>query len=242
MAEEEKPKEEAQPKERKKPEEINQVIIRPWPKMVFLYPLLILSLVFGLLRVFLPDNAELSATLAVYWLLVFGFNLFIMAFEFNRLRSITILSLVVALVVILLYVGKETEISLLSGISGFVIGLEPGANARFYFGVAITLGIMFLIMFIHTRFDYWEVTHNELRHYHGILGNVERYPAPHLRFTKEINDVVEFVLMLSGTLVLFPASESRTIHLDNVPHINRIEKHLEHLLSRMAVDIDMGGP
>lgn len=236
MAEEEKQK----PAAESKPKEIDRILIRPWPKMVFLYPTLVLSIVFGILMVILPKDEDLNATLAVYWLIAFGFNLFVMAFEFNRLRSIAIFSSLVAVVVILLYVGKEADLSLISSASAFVLSLKPMVNERFYFGMTIILGLMFLFMFLHTRFDYWEVTHNELRHHHGILGNVERFPAPHLRFTKEINDVVEFLLMFSGTLVLFPQSESRTITLDNVPRINRIERDLEHLLSRLAVDIDMG--
>ncbi|MHC5036385.1 MAG: hypothetical protein ACYTHM_03655 [Planctomycetota bacterium] len=220
--------------------ELDRIIIRPWPKMVFLYPILALSVAFGIISTIAPSNESLNVSLGVYWLLAFGVNLFVMAFEFNRLRSLAIFSAIVAVVMLLLYIGKSMDISVLSSLTSVVMDINPMANNRFYFSMAGILVLMFVCMFIHTRLDYWEVTHNELRHHHGILGNVERFPAPHLRFTKEINDVVEFLLMWSGTLVLFPASESRTLVLENVPHINRIERSLEHLLSKLAVDIEPG--
>jgi hypothetical protein len=238
MAEDGAKKDEGKAKPKK--DELNRIVIRPWPKMVFLYPSLILSVAFGLFSHIQPTLEGPGVPMAVYWILAFGANLFVMAFEFNRLRSMAIFSLIVALIMLLLYLGKTQDISILNSLSGLVMGVKPLANSRFYFFMAGVLGLMFLFMFLHTRFDYWEVTHNELRHHHGILGNVERFPAPHLRFTKEINDVIEFILMLSGTLVLFPASESRTIVLENVPRINRIEKNLEHLLSKLAVDIEPG--
>ncbi|MHC4600234.1 MAG: hypothetical protein ACYS47_14635 [Planctomycetota bacterium] len=236
MSEEETKPSEAAPKKK----EVDHIIIRPWPKMVFLYPSLILSIVFGIFSAVEPSLTGPGVDMAVYWLLAFGVNIFVMAFEFNRLRSTAIFSMIIALVAILLYAGKEADLSILSSISGAVMSIQPLANSRFYFAMAGIMVVLFVFMFLHTRFDYWEVTHNELRHHHGILGNVERFPAPHLRFTKEINDVVEFLMLLSGTLVLFPASESRTLVLHNVPRINRIERNLEHLLSKLAVDIEPG--
>ena len=239
MAEEEKDKdkEDISPKKKK---EVDHIIIRPWPKMVFLYPLFFMSIVFALLLTILPEGDDLKAALGVYWIIAFGANLFVMAFEFNRLRSMAIFSSLIALFVALLYIGNQYEVSFLKWASSAILSVEPMANNRFYFAVSGLLALMFLFMFLHTRFDYWEVTHNELRHHHGLLGNVERFPAPHLRFTKEINDIFEFLLMFSGTLVLFPASETRTIVLENVPHINRVERILEHLLSKLAVDIEQG--
>jgi len=230
--------ESSESKEHKK--ELDRILIRPWPKMIFLYPTFILSVVFGILSSADATTGGPGVAFAVYWILVFGANLFVMAFEFNRLRSVAIFCGILAVVMLFLYLGKGSEDSIFSGISSLVMSVKPLANSRFYFSMAGVLLLMFLFMFIHTRLEYWEVTHNELRHHHGLLGNVERFPAPHMRFTKEINDVVEFMLLFSGTLVLYPASESRTIVLENVPHINRVEKNLQTLLSKLAVDIEPG--
>ncbi|MHC4778729.1 MAG: hypothetical protein ACYTFG_09165, partial [Planctomycetota bacterium] len=127
-----------------KKKEVDQIIIRPWPKMVFLYPSLILSIVFGIFSHISPTLEGPGVSMAIYWLLAFGVNVFVMAFEFNRLRSTAIFSLVIALVAILLYAGKEADMSILSSISGAVMGIKPLANSRFYFSIS---GIM-IILFI----------------------------------------------------------------------------------------------
>ena len=62
---------------------------------------------------------------------------------------------------------------------------------------------------IETRFDYWEVLHNELLHHHGPFGDLERFPAPQLKLDKEIPDIFEYLVLRSGRLIFYPTSERR---------------------------------
>ena len=100
------------------------------------------------------------------------------------------------------------------------------------------LGITFLFVFIKARFNYWEFTSNELLHHHGFVGNIERFPAPNLRISKEIHDVFEFLLLRSGRLVVHPSGERRSFVLELVVGVNKKEETIKRLLSKLSVDID----
>jgi hypothetical protein len=108
-------------------------------------------------------------------------------------------------------------------------------NQNFYFVMFTVFTIVFLMVFLMTRFNYWEIRHNEILHHHGFMGDVERYPAPNLRMSKEINDVVEYILLRSGRLILQPSSERQAIVLECVININRVEEKVKTLLGSLQV-------
>jgi hypothetical protein len=239
MTDEEKTPDSPKPKKDPKPaEELTHVYIRSWPKAVLLYPLLGVSILFGLLSLG-SDPAKSSGTMGLVFLLIFGVNLFVMTFDFSRAKSIALFFFVVAFIFAALFLGAKTDISVFAWVRTALGKVNAFANSSFYFGTAAILAILFIFMFIHTRLDYWELTRNELIHHHGILGDVERFPAPEVRFTKEINDIFEYGLLLSGTFVIYPKSEKRTIVLDTVPLIKRAEEKVNVLLSEIAVDINL---
>lgn len=109
-------------------------------------------------------------------------------------------------------------------------------NATFYWVFAGGLTLVLLGVLIKARFNYWEIKNNELVHYHGLLGDTERWPAPNMRVTKEIRDVMEYLLCRSGRLVLIPSREPRAIVLDNVVGISNIEVRMQRLLNTLRVD------
>jgi hypothetical protein len=115
--------------------------------------------------------------------------------------------------------------------------LTPSANSEFYWFLFTVLSIIYLFVFFVTRFDYWEVMPNEIIHHHGVLGNVNRFPAPQLKLEKEITDVFEFLLLRSGRLLLHPSTERRAIVLENVPNINRRDDEIQALLRVLDVHV-----
>ncbi len=69
------------------------------------------------------------------------------------------------------------------------------------------------------------------------MSNLERLPAPNLRIDKEINDLVEYMLLGSGRLVLHPSDERRAIVLDNVFFVSHKEAQLTKLLGSLQVEV-----
>ena len=94
------------------------------------------------------------------------------------------------------------------------------ANTGFYFMVFVTLMLVFAIIYVTRWLDYWEILPNEILHHHGPLSDLERYPTMNLKFDKEIPDVLEWVLLGAGRLVLHVPNVSKALVLDNVLFIN----------------------
>ncbi len=174
--------------------------------------------------------------LGVIFLGVFALNCLILAIDFPRFTIVAGALLVFALTFLLLWLGAYFD--LLTPLTRTAEGIYTVANAGFYFGIAVILGLMFAVIWITRYLDFWEITPNEVLHHHGPLSDLERYPTINLKFNKEIPDVLEYLLGLgSGRLVLHFGDERRAIVLDNVLFIDTKEAALKNLMGRMNVRI-----
>jgi len=106
------------------------------------------------------------------------------------------------------------------------------------------LGFVLMGVWVQGFFDYWEITHNEVLHHKGFLGDLKRYPAPNLQLHKEITDLFEYCLFFpfggAGRIVLMPHGAQRSVVLDNVIGVNIIEERTQKMLSSLQVKIDTG--
>ena len=103
--------------------------------------------------------------------------------------------------------------------------------------VFVTLILVFAIIYITRWLDYWEILPNEILHHHGPLCDLERYPTMNLKFDKEIPDVLEWLLLGAGRLVLHVPNVSKALVLDNVLFISAKEEALKKLMSRLEVRV-----
>ena len=207
-----------------------------YPKAILLYPTLIATVIAAVwLTVAGQENTQ-TQLVAVAWLGVFTANLVVLAFDFPRTASLTLFFLLfgVGMGLILLNTARPDWFP---AVFDAVSAVRPYADAAFYWTFAGILATVFLFVFVARRFDYWEVRPNELLHHHGLLSNLKRYSAPHLKIEKEINDVFEYALLRSGTLILHPKNEPRAIVLENVPGISRKEAQITKMLSALQVSV-----
>ncbi|MGA2065680.1 MAG: hypothetical protein ABSG86_11955 [Thermoguttaceae bacterium] len=225
----------------KNPEEPPQsVLLIPYPKIVFLYPLLIASVlaavILGLMHDPLAPENTAAKIVCILFLGLMTLNLVILAFDFPRTTSLTLLFLGVAVVLgaILLFTFHPGLMPVLTNI---LKRFHPVANPTFFWAFAGILGAIYLLMLVAVRFDCWEVRPNELLHHHGFLSNLERFPSPHLRIDKEINDIFEYLLLGSGRLILQASDERRAIVLDNVPLIRKKEEAITRMLGALQVQV-----
>ncbi|HUE17627.1 MAG TPA: hypothetical protein VMR25_25965 [Planctomycetaceae bacterium] len=214
-----------------------RILLVPHPKVVFLYPTFLTAILAGCYSYFTKDPAGTGEhVISLIFLAILGFNLVVIAFDFPRTTSLTILFAVLALGIGLWFFFTEFP-EWWPRIHQMLASLKPAANPTFYFMFAGILALLYLGVLINTRFDYWEVRQNELLHHHGIWSNQERFAAPNLRIDKEINDLFEYLLLGSGRLVLHPSEERRAIVLDNVFFVNRKEAQLTKLLGALQVEV-----
>jgi hypothetical protein len=143
---------------------------------------------------------------------------------------------VVAVVLLVLWIDTKTDIT---GFLGKLFGsIDIQMNSAFYGFLSVGLGFLLLLVFVNSRFHYYEVNAREILHHHGYLGDIQRWSTEGLEMNKEIYDVVEYMLMRSGRLIFQPATSKKAIVLDNVAHVNRIEERVNDLLSVVAVRIN----
>jgi hypothetical protein len=230
----------AKPPAPRPPERHKSVIIRSRPKVVFLYPTLLAALVAGLwtwfaMRSGVPlDQVTLTPGRIFFW--TFAINLAAMAFDFTRGEFVALI-LFFGVCILGTFMLDE-RFGFVTPIRVALSHVKLVAHPHLYLLLAGALGATYAIMILNGRFDYWELTHNELKHHRGLLGDIERYPAPNLRLTKEITDVFEYFLLGSGRLVLQPQGAARAITLENVLLVDRIEGQIQTMLSQLAVTIE----
>ena len=239
------------------------VILVSYPKVVFLYPSVIVALIAGFYMQLAGNqsmdtnrNAPAVATApadgaaaadiksisvgptmaAGAFLLTLALNLVITSFDFPRTTSVTLAALAAAL-----FLGTMLLITykpdLVPFATNLIKKLHPQANATFYYCYVIAMGLIYVGVFVNSKFDYWEVRQNEMLHHHGFLSDLERFPTSSLKIDKEIKDIFEYMLLKSGRMIMNPGPQQRPIILENVFFIDQKEAQITKLLSSMQVQI-----
>lgn len=214
------------------------VILISYPKIVFMWPSWVVAIFCAFYMWFNPElvDSRGGVNVCIAFLTVLSLNLVVLSFDFPRATSFLLFAfitiLVMGVVLIMTYMPN-----FLPAVSQWLAGITPIANKTFYIIYSVVMFLIYVCVAISTRFDYWEVRPNELLHHHGILSDLRRYSAPHLRVDKEINDVFEFLLAGAGRLILQPSGEKRAIILDNVFFISSKEKRITKLLGALQVQV-----
>lgn len=171
--------------------------------------------------------------LGIAFLAVFAFNILVIAMDFPRFTLLAVILLVFMVLFFMLWLGAYFDV--LTPLAILLESVYVVANAQFYFWFAAILFFGFAFVYMTRWLDYWEILPNEILHHHGPLSDLERYPTFNVKFDKEIPDILEFMMLGSGKLILHVANADRPIVLDTVPFINRVEEKLKNLMSRMEV-------
>ena len=215
------------------------VIIRPWPKVVYFYPTFVTATLFFLLSwlgVGMHEGALGSTVLGNTFMAIFLLNLLVFSFDFSRIKSITIFIGVIATLLLILW--ADTKWSVTGFLGRLFSSIDIQMSSSFYGFLSGGFGALLLLVFINSRFHYYEVNAREILHHHGYLGDIQRWSTEGLEMNKEIYDVAEYMLLRSGRLIFQPATSKKAIVLDNVASVNRIEERVNDLLSVVAVRIN----
>ncbi|HKI16696.1 MAG TPA: hypothetical protein VKA15_02395, partial [Isosphaeraceae bacterium] len=175
--------------------------------------------------------------LAMLFLAMFAFNLLVMALDFPRFSLVAVILAILFGLFFILWIGSYFQFDLLRPIHAIFRSIYAVANKGFYLMVFVTLALVFAIIYVTRWLDYWEVLPNEILHHHGPLSDLERYPTMNLKFDKEIPDVLEWVLLGAGRLVLHVPNVSKALVLDNVLFIRAKEAALKKVMSRLEVRV-----
>ena len=205
-----------------------ELIIRNYPKVIFLWPLALTSLVLWITQWAMlkdPNVTDPNPMVANIWMWMFFANLFVMAFDSGSGKFFIVLVAVVGLMFVMIV---------------YVLPLLPEFNIKllpvFYGFMFVILTIIIGLGVLEARFDFWKFEKNEIIHRKGVFSAMKRYPSAELRYTKEIPDIFEFLILRAGSLVLYlPGSEP--VFLPTVLNINTVSNELDELLSQFRVKV-----
>jgi hypothetical protein len=210
-----------------------EILIRSYPKVIFFWPLLFTSFILWIFELF--NGTSLTPILGTVWFIVFFINIFVTAFDFSSTKFfVLILAIVVIILLVVFLVLPRVAGPILPGASQLDLSLSP----QFYLVMTLILLFILGIVIISTRFEYYKIERNEIIHKKGIFSSAERFPVKSLRFKKEIPDVFEFFLLRAGKFTIMPGKADEVMILNTVLNINKVEKHLDWLLSHVSVQPD----
>lgn len=205
------------------------VIVRAYPKVIFFWLTWLFSLVAALLV--RPAAESVGTHLGTVWMCVFAFNLLVISFDFTEIISL----LVLALIAVLIFAGLY--FNFLGFVGAFFRNLDLYMNAAFYWTVFGLFSLIYLFVFVRTRFDYWEFRYNEVIHRRGLFADLKRYSTDDLRWFKEIPDVLERVLCGSGRMILTTPREPQPIVIEHVLGIGAIDEKVADILGTKRVTL-----
>jgi len=208
--------------------ELDRVIVRAYPKVIFFWLTWIVSLVAAIIAA----NADASPDhLGTVWMCFFAFNLLVISFDFTEVISLMMLALIAMTVFAGLY------FDFLSFVGDFFRSLQLHMDSNFYFTMFGLFTLVYIVVFIKTRFDYWEFRHNEVIHRRGIFADMRRYSTEDLRWFKEVPDVLERIICGSGRMILTTPLEKHPIVIQHVVGINRIDERVADIMGVKRVVI-----
>lgn len=197
-----------------------RVKIRPLPKVVFFYLTWLASLICALV----VDADAPEAWVGSLWVGVFVFNLLVISFDFNEERSLIAVLLVVVALLVALYFGA------LADVESFLSSLKPQMNDTFYWLMFGAFSTVFFFAFLQSRVDFWIIEPNEVVHRYGIFPKMKRFSTESLRWDKVVPDLLERILLGSGTIILTTPHEKHPIVIEHVVGIGRVDDQIARIL------------
>ncbi len=224
------------PEEAKVKKPVNEVILRSYPKVIFFYPLFLVTLILMVIEyVNTWLNNEPLSVLGIIWFIVFFSNLFVIAFDFSSTKFfILILAIILVVLLIIFLIMPNFEVSVGKN-KGDPISF--GLPVIFYAVMFLILGFILFFVILSTRFSFYKIERNEIYIKKGLVGSAERWPVKSLRMHKQIPDIFEYIALRAGSITLMP-SKDKVIHLNTILNINKKADEIDELLSRIRVEID----
>lgn len=234
------------------PEKDRQVVVRAYPKTIYLWP----SMVAGFM-IFLIDYAlrttssgpystgtvnEFEAYLASIWLVILLFNLIIISFDFSLGKTFTIF-VTIALVALIYIVGKDAlfpnSLEILPSFKNILTGVDISASPNFYLSISLMLFLIFIATWIVARFNYWEFESNRIIHHRGVFEREESFSAQNSRVITSTDDIFERMLFRAGTIHIIDPEKKLHI-IENVYNAVGKDRQIQDVLSVVRVKSDTG--
>lgn len=212
-----------------------RISFRAYPKIVFAWPIALAAAAAAAAMLYWPNRMN---QIGLLFMLIALLNLFVLAFEFSRGKSMSVALGAVGLTSTLMLFNQKYPI--FRPLQRWLQGREVHASVEFYFFLAAGLAVVFAGIFLRTRFDYWTLSSSELVHRKGFLGESERFSTSGIKLRKEITDVFEYLMLGAARIILTIPGQANPIVLENVLGSHWVERFAEEVLDARLVRLEEG--
>lgn len=220
---------------------IHEVRFIAYPKLLFIWPLIVVGIVFyPLAGWFEPTGGEMNAgaleALGWVYLLLTVIVLMTLGVDVTRNQAIIWAVVIAALWIGGRYLEDVKGLTILGNIYAWFNSLDLRYHRGYGLAASAVLAVPFAIMLVHSYFDdRWRITHNEFEHYSfGRMNDSLGRGAKTIR--TEFPDVFELLLGMAGTLIVYNATGTK--ELRRIPHIMFlpvVRKRLNVILETTAI-------
>ncbi|MEM6910641.1 MAG: hypothetical protein AAF555_03575 [Verrucomicrobiota bacterium] len=183
----------------------------------------------------LAQGYRIDRVLALIFLAVLTFSLFVIAVDFEVRWALIVLACILIAALVVYIVDMNT--GFLAGFLPFLDRIAPVANPQFYLAIFVVWLLLLGVSALVARFNYVRIESNELIAVGGVMEDHKRYSTFRMHYTKEITDVLEYWLpfVRAGRLVFSFPNEDKPVILDNVLNVDKVLKELDRISSRWNV-------
>jgi hypothetical protein len=198
-----------------------------YPKVIFFYPLMFVSIICGFLQLAKGDSpSNLAGTIFVA---MFLFNILVISFDFPGVKALALaLGTLAVTFGLILFDQHVFRIFGPLGKAMEAVYTQLHASVTLYFCVS---GILFVMIsggvLGNILWDRWTIEPNRLKHKDGLF-SFKEYPVIDLQVDKEVEDIFEYALLFSGTLTF--TIPSHKFRLENIPLIYRAERKIQEIV------------
>lgn len=210
-----------------------RIAFRSYPKIIFAWPVAVASLGAGIGMMLWPGRLN---QLGLAFMAIALMNLVVLAFEFSRGKTVSVVLGAIGLASTLILLNQRY--SIFRPLHGWLSLREIHASSEFYLILAGGFAVVFAGIFLKTRTDYWTLSASELVHRRGFLGETERFPTSGLKLRKEITDVLEYLALGAGRIVLTVPGQPNPFVLENVIGSQKVEAFAAAVLDSRLVRLE----
>lgn len=212
------------------------VIIRSHFKSIYLVPMVLLSIVLAIFSSHFgtgDEHRHNQEILGLIWVAGFAFYMNIFVFEWSRAWTFGALGFLAAIGMIFYLLDWWPAIG------RFFRDLGIQFNAPAYWFFAVFFALCALVSFVRSRINYVVVESNEVQIYRNALfGDRERISMLNPRVEVRVPDMIEyFHPFYNGGQIIIHAP-NKSIVLDNVLQIRRIERATDRIGSSLSVRVE----
>ena len=224
--------------------EVHEVTFISYPKLLFVWPLIVLGFLFWPLAGIGADDPDRQAGVleALGWFYIVAAILVILTLgvDVNRNQAIFWMVLIGLVWILGLWLRDAKQILIVNNLYSWFADLNVRYDRAFGLVISVFLSVPYAVMLVYAWVnDRWRITHNEFEHYSmGRMDDSLGRGAKSVRTT--FPDIFEMLLGMAGTLIVFNATGTKVLRrIEHVMFLPLVRKRLNRILESTAITAAM---